>query len=583
MKLIYKIYSPFFLLFLLAGIVSCNKSKKELILRDALNEQESALLENYNEKAEQFMNAKIYDSAFVYYSKSRELQILAKDTLGEGHSLIKMGEIHFEEGDAPTCEESVTQGLALLENLHPKEFHSIEDSQDRLEKKVQYLSQAYNLLGRCYRSLLNAERAIEFYDKAKTIAREDSLALCILENNKASVYIENHDYEKAYRILSGLMTSDVVLNNIETKARVLNNLGNVADILKKPEALNYLESSLNIRRANNLPIASNYIQLAKFYENKNNNNMAAFYAQQAYEFAGIIKDTDKRLEALKILIYVSAKKEVAALKYIEINDSINKVRRRNTTGFASLKYDSKNAEAENLKLSAENAQAESDKLLLGIGGCSILIISGFVIYILRQRHKRAKVLEVHNTEARISKKIHDELANDVFNVMSYAESSDTHYPEQRKLIQDLDSIYQKTRDISRENNTIDTGENFGNVLREMLTDYKTATINLMNINFDSIDWNQVSKHKKITVYRVLQELMVNMKKHSHADVVVIKFAIKNKKITIQYTDNGQGLSKEALIYKNGLQNAVSRISAIDGSLIFDTSMGGLKVTCTFPA
>jgi hypothetical protein len=178
--------------------------------------------------------------------------------------------------------------------------------------------------------------------------------------------------------------------------------------------------------------------------------MAAFYAQQAYEFAGIIKDTDKRLEALKILIYVSANKEVAALKYIEINDSINKVRRRNTTGFASLKYNSKNAEAENLKLSAENAQAESDKLLLGIGGCSILIISGFVIYILRQRHKRAKVLEVHNTEARISKKIHDELANDVFNVMSYAESSDTHYPEQRKLIQDLDSIYQKTRDISRE-------------------------------------------------------------------------------------------------------------------------------------
>ncbi|MEZ0006869.1 signal transduction histidine kinase [Flavobacterium sp. 28YEA47A] len=582
MKLIYKIYSPFFLLFLLAGIVSCSKPKKEFILRDALDKEKSALLENYKDKAEQFMNAKIYDSAFTYYNKSLELQIEAKDTLGEGHSLIKMGQIHFEEGDAPTCEDNVTQGLALLENLQPKEFHNKKDSLDRQDLKEKYLSQAYNLLGKCYRSLLNPERAIEFYDKAKNVAK-DSLALCTLENNKASVYIENQDYEKAYQILSNLMTSDVVLNDAETKARVLNNLGNVADILKKPEALSYLESSLNIRRANNLPIASNYIQLAKFYENKKNNNEAALYAQKAYEFAGSLKDTDKRLEALKILIYVSAKKEAAALKYIEINDSINKVRRRNITGFASLKYDSKNAEAKNLKLSAENAQAESDKLLLGIIGVSILIISGFVIYILRQRHKKAKIMEVHNTETRISKKIHDELANDVFNVMSYAESSDTPYPEQRKLIQDLDSIYQKTRDISRENNTIDTGENFGNVLREMLTDYKTATINLMNINFDSIDWNQVSEHKKITVYRVLQELMVNMKKHSHADVVVIKFAIKNKKITIQYTDNGKGLGKDALISKNGLQNAVSRISAIDGTLIFDTSMGGLKVTCTFPA
>lgn len=582
MRLIYKIYSPFFLLFLLACATSCNKQKQQLILRDALSREKSTLLKDYMDKAANFEKAKAYDSAFVYYNKSQELQIEAKDTLGEAYSLIKMGEIHLEEGDAPTCEESATQALSLLKKLHAKKFHSKEDNQDRLNNKEIYLSQAYNLLGRCYRSLLNAERAIEFYDKAKTMTK-DSLLLCILENNKANVYIENQDYEKAYQILSNLMTSDVVLNNAETKARVLNNLGNVATIMKKPEALSYLESSLNIRKANNLPIASNYIQLAKFYENNKNNNKATFYAQKAYELAKSLKDTDRRLEALNRLIYVSDKKEAVALKYIEISDSINKVRQRKTTRFASLKYDYKNTEAKNLKLSAKNAQAESDKLLLGIVGVSILIISGFVIYILRLRHKKAKIMEVHNTETRISKKIHDELANDVFNVMSYAESSDTPYPEQRKLIQDLDAIYQKTRDISRENNTIDTGENFGDVLREMLTDYKTATINLMNINFDSIDWNQVSKHKKITVYRVLQELMVNMKKHSHADVVVVKFAIKNKKITIQYTDNGKGLSKDALIYKNGLQNAVSRISAIDGSLIFDTSMGGLKVTCTFPA
>ncbi|MDQ7961734.1 hypothetical protein [Flavobacterium lindanitolerans] len=589
MKLIYKIYSPFFLLFLLAGIVSCNKPKKELILRDALNKEDSDSLKSYISKANQFLEDKIHDSAFRYYNKSRELQNRAKDSLGEGFSLLQMAEIQKKEGDNFGCEENATQALNLLENLHSKEFYSKKDSSDRLNLKKDYLSKAYNQLGMCYRSLLDTERAIKFYNKAKMMAK-DSLALCIIENNIAGIYIENQDYEKAYHILSNLITSDTVLNDSKTKARVLNNLGAVSNFLKKPNALDLLKSSLSIRLAKNdlSAIPSSYIQLAEFYKDKNKNE-AVLYAQKGYEAAEKSKNIDKRLEALNIIFSVTNKIE-PMLKYISLKDSITYVRDKTKTRYASLRYDSQKAEAENLKLKTEKVQDKlksekdrTDKLLLGIGGCSILIISGFVIYILRQRHKRAKVLEVHNTEARISKKIHDELANDVFNVMSYAESSDTHYPEQRKLIQDLDSIYQKTRDISRENNTIDTGENFGNVLREMLTDYKTATINLMNINFDSIDWNQVSKHKKITVYRVLQELMVNMKKHSHADVVVIKFAIKNKKITIQYTDNGQGLSKDALIYKNGLQNAVSRISAIDGSLIFDTSMGGLKVTCTFPA
>ena len=221
--------------------------------------------------------------------------------------------------------------------------------------------------------------------------------------------------------------------------------------------------------------------------------------------------------------------------------------------------------------------------MLKIAIACAFIISAFIIYILRQRHKKAKIIEVYNTENRISKQIHDELANDVFNVMSFAESQQTTNPGQTKLLYDLNLVYQKTRDISRENNTIDTGENFNNVLREMLADYKTQSTNVITINFDSIAWNEIADHKKITAYRVLQELMVNMKKHSQADVVAIRFSCEHKNVTIHYKDNGKGLGSDKLLYKNGLKNAENRISAINGSLIFDTSTTGLKVICTFPA
>lgn len=589
MKLNYKIYSPFYLITLLIVILSCNEQKQKVILHTALSTQESLLLSSYKQKAVEFMNTQAYDSAFKYFNKSRELYASVKDSLGEGYCLLHMADIQEISGDYSGCEETATEALPLLENLKYRNYLSKQENLFYLKYKKEYLSKAYNLLGVCYKNLLNSERAIQFYNNAKNLT-QDSLAHCILENNKATVYLQSKNYEKAYQVLIKLIKSPTVLNHTDTKAMVLNNLGAAAGALNNPDALSYLESSLRIRTSNNdlLGMASSYIQLGAFYSTKNKNK-TLLYAQKGYDIATNLKNADKRLEALKILTSVSPGK-AEALKYITISDSLDKSRIKAKSEFASLKYESKNAEAENLKLKTEQAknmlQAQRDKtlrVLLGTAAILILIICAFIIYLQKLKHKKAKIIEVYNTESRISKKIHDELANDVFNVMSFAETQETQYPGQQKLIQELDVIYKKTRDISRENNTIDTGENFGSVLREMLADYKNENINVMVINFESIAWGEIAGHKKITVYRVLQELMVNMKKHSHADVVAIKFSRENKTITIQYSDNGIGLGNERLLYKNGLQNAENRISAIDGTLTFETSTNGLKVKCIFPA
>ncbi len=585
MKLNYKLYSPFCLIAILFGAYSCDKHEQKISLRKALNPRDSTALSNSNQKAWEFMTAQTYDSAFNYFEKSRKLQLIANDSLGTGYSILYMAETQKSAGDYFGCEETATEALPFLENLHYKkeniELRTYQNS---------YLSKAYNLLGVCYKNLQNTQKAIEFYDRAKEIAI-DSLAICILENNKANVYIEGGEYIKAYTILGNLIKSDVVLNDTTTKALVLNNLGNTANKLHKPEALGYLESSLNIRTLDKdmSGIVSSYIQFAEFYSQKNKKK-AITYAKKADSLATRLKNTDKRIEALRILIALSSNKENYALKYIQINDSLQEARLKAKSEFASLKYESSTKEKVILQLKAKNAvsilQTQRDtnsKLLLRIAIASAFIISSFIIYILRQRHKKAKIIEAYNTENRISKQIHDEIANDVFNVMSFAESQDIANPEQNKLLHDLDVIYQKTRDISRENNTIDTRENFGNVLRAMLADYKTQKTNVIIISFESIAWNEIADHKKITVYRVLQELMVNMKKHSHADVVAIKFSYEHKKVTIHYKDNGKGLDSDKLLYKNGLKNAENRISAINGSLIFDTSTTGLKVICTFPA
>ena len=83
-------------------------------------------------------------------------------------------------------------------------------------------------------------------------------------------------------------------------------------------------------------------------------------------------------------------------------------------------------------------------------------------------------------------------------------------------------------------------------------------------------WNNVTDHKKITVERVLRELMTNMKKHSQASVVILSFKEDGKKIHVNYKDDGVGCEIKK---NNGLLNVENRIHSIEGSITFSSEKG----------
>ena len=112
-------------------------------------------------------------------------------------------------------------------------------------------------------------------------------------------------------------------------------------------------------------------------------------------------------------------------------------------------------------------------------------------------------------------------------------------------------------------------ESFEQNLKQMLNSYKSSNTEVIIKNGNPIDWSTVETEKKIAIHRVLQELMVNMKKYSEASFVVIGFDVEQNSLKINYSDNGIGF-KEKLILKNGLQNAENRIHAINGILTFDS-------------
>ena len=119
-------------------------------------------------------------------------------------------------------------------------------------------------------------------------------------------------------------------------------------------------------------------------------------------------------------------------------------------------------------------------------------------------------------------------------------------------------------------------------LKESLSSYESPTIKVIIRNGNPIEWSKLASDKKIALQRVIQELMVNMKKHSGASLVVIGFDSNLKQVIITYSDNGIGFSETAIL-KNGLQNAENRIQAVKGLLTFDfNSPKGFKAQITFP-
>src|SRR5690606_19680422 len=344
-------------------------------------------------------------------------------------------------GDFSGSQEVGTEALKLLK---PK---TASDSV--------YLSSAYNTIAISYRDLDLYEDAAAEYDNALRFAtsHEDSLRYL---NNLALVFRDQGNYETAINIFEDIVEKTGPEHN-EEAARYIDNLA-YAKWVQDPES-NVEEDLLNalrlkIENNDQEGLLASYSHLSDYYLNKNNSNSEK-YAEALLETARSYGFKPSELEALGRLVELSSGEKLKeySLNYITLNDSITSANLKARNSFAKIKYDEERKQQEIVKLETQNAVQALEAQRLRIQGFSaglvallLLVSLLFIVYYLRQRHRREKIREVHKTESRISKMIHDELANDIFNVMSSLELS-----APTPVVDKLERIYLRTRDISREN------------------------------------------------------------------------------------------------------------------------------------
>jgi len=175
------------------------------------------------------------------------------------------------------------------------------------------------------------------------------------------------------------------------------------------------------------------------------------------------------------------------------------------------------------------------------------------------------------------------LANDVYQAIAYTETQDLENQENKDVLLDnLSNIYAKARDISQINSEIHTDERYGDFLLDLISSFNGTHTNVIIKDYSTVDWNMINKHSKNALYRVMQELLVNMKKHSEADLVMLNFKMSPKLLEIQYSDNGKGIDP-AKFSQKGLQYAENRIHAVKGTFTFDKeSSKGVRVIIQIP-
>ncbi|TDN87431.1 hypothetical protein DET49_112121 [Salegentibacter sp. 24] len=509
------------------------------------------------------------EAVFKNAFEARKQYLQLGDSTKAARRSLEMAIAQSRMQDYIGSQESATEALRYL--------NEVEDSQ--------YLSSAHNIIAITYNNQGFYDDAIKEYKEALRYAQnlEDSL---IYQNNIGLVYQDQKKYKKAISVFDKLHRS-VSEDDYKSRSRFLDNLaftkwlkdGNIDVSSELNQALEW-----RIDQNDDTGKTSSYEHLTYYYKNRNKIK-ALDYAKKWLETGRKNHNLQAQVEALKYLLVMSPGSTNYTSHYIALSDSLNKMNLRAKNTFAKISFDEerKQQQISSLEASAalqalENQKIKTRNYILMFVAILTIALAIFIFYYNRQRHIKEKIIEVYNTETRISKKIHDELANDIYNLMSGLEAV---VPP--KTIDKLESIYSRTRDISRENSKIDTGSGYLKQLVALLSNICPANTRLIISGEKEITWSTLNREKKLVIYRVLQELMVNMRKHSKASLVALVFIEEENFLKIHYSDNGKGATQEAVKNGNGLQNVENRISSINGKLTFETEKEkGLKIFISIP-
>lgn len=493
------------------------------------------------------------DSAYFYFnqsaSRSPDKQVVAL-------AYYNMAMIQTDAGDYYGAQESLTLSLRFLDEHQQKDWN--------------YLATDYIELGMTSTRLHNYDQALHYYALALQYAVDNTVKPYAF-NNRGNAYKKLKDYANAIASYQEAIRFSGK-QNIDY-ARALTNLATtrwLRDLHYNP--VPELMEALAIRKAKKDTWGENssYAQLSDYYL-KSRPDSASYYARQMLTVARRLQSPDDELEALQKMIVLSPASDVKPyfVRYQFLSDSLETRRNVAKNQFALIRYNVEKNKADNLRLQKENNERNYQ-----LGGIMIIVAAAsvFLAFWYRKRKQRLQLQAeslIRQNQLRVSQKVHDVVANGIYSVMNQVEYSEEI--DRDDLLDRLEAMYEQSRDISYEKQ--EDHQDTGQRIHALLNAFKNKNIQLALSGNEPELWAQVDDKIKEQLAPVLQELMVNMNKHSQASRAILLFERSGERLLVTYRDNGVGMP-ENVQPGNGLRNTVSRIESLRGTVTFGTQTGG---------
>lgn len=530
-----------------------------------LSAQEKTTYTDFN-RGEYFFYYQKWDSAYLMFEKYLGE---TSSPLAKAKSYSYMGEIQQIMGDMYGAQETLMKGVRMLDASR--------------EQYREALAIMYNVLGNISLELKNYNEAISLFDKGFALLPARSDYGVEMVNSKAIALQRKGDYNRAIRIYDSLLqlqpanqllSARIIHNRARTKwlqNRVYNPTPDFHRALKVRSDSSFLPG-----------LNASYAHLADYYE-KPAPDSALWYANKMYTIAKQNKSADDILEAIDKLIRFNksaTEKEKWYAAFRKLNDSVQLSRDTTRNRFALIRYEVQKNKADNLAL--QQHITKQRLFILGVSILSIALLAGLWFWFRHRRRKLKQEAEIAIRDARIhtSQKVHDVVANGLYGIMNELEHSDTI--ERDPLLTRIEVLYEKSRDISYEESALANDKDYDKQIHTLLNEFTNEQTRVFLVGNQPVFWNKVTSVQKNELLLVLREIMTNMKKHSGAANVVIKFKEDNNTGTINYSDDGKGFPAD-IQYGNGLHNTVNRIQSLKGEIIFGKSdKGGASIAIRFP-
>lgn len=529
------------------------------------------------------------DSAYYYYQKAEKLNRILNRNYHVGKMLFKKGYILFFEGNYIESEVQVANALLYLKK----------------ENDAEMLFAAYSLLGTNLEKLEEYKEALKYQVLAKNIILKLNNSNSNLEKkylykiqstiNISNIYEKTSQYDKVINELELILTPDLKEKWPQGYVTVMGNLG--YSKMKKGiinDTDNYFNEALNLSIKNNFEnnIAYEFLNLGEYHIKLKDSTSAISYLKQSLHLTEKLKMGEEIKKSLKLLSQVDLYNATAYNnRYIVISDSLTKAQRINRNKYARIEYETAVVEDENKLLSTKNTY-----ILIGSIVMILILLS---IIILRYIKSQKREIEFRKSQQkaeeeifdllkeyqlklsiakeleqnRISKELHDSVMNKLYGARMQLgllnEYNEEEIKEKRLFYVDLlQEIEQEIRTISHDLHT---------EINETQFDYTNLLSNLIHLQNEigttsftlhvvpEIIWDSIDSLIKVTIFRIVQESLLNISKHANASTCHVTILLDDDHLVLEIKDDGIGFDLSATKQGIGLQNIQERgktISAI---------------------